>query len=337
MCDSSVSSTPSQAFQGEGFAWLCVSCLPWQDKSGQAGLITSFFSVSSCSQAEGSALSGQIHAGWRQPICILYIIHRLYLLTALEWYSDTFYTCREKPFPIWPLKMCPGLGHYCVRCQLPNCTSWPLMFSTLPSWPWLRVSLFPSSRGQNWWMLSKWLLGRTYRNGWCRCTERQITQRYGAFLILRNPSDWQPQTMEALGPLLILDDNATSALPNKVSVAFHVTVIQHMYVFLDLILKKWTFWFPLSSRGWKTLYISWSHICPMSQRPWRRKSLISPPQQNQIQPVKREVRNVLNKLFIKVHLLHVCKAATALTPSVSTTDSANVQIAELMHTVYLTG
>uniref|UniRef100_A0A4W6FUI4 Otoancorin n=1 Tax=Lates calcarifer TaxID=8187 RepID=A0A4W6FUI4_LATCA len=30
-----------------------------------------------------------------------------------------------------------------------------------------------------------------------------------------NPSDWSPETMEMLSPLLILDDNAISALPNK--------------------------------------------------------------------------------------------------------------------------
>ncbi|XP_060937790.1 otoancorin [Limanda limanda] len=31
----------------------------------------------------------------------------------------------------------------------------------------------------------------------------------------KDPSDWSAETMEALGPLLFLDDNATSALPNK--------------------------------------------------------------------------------------------------------------------------
>lgn len=36
------------------------------------------------------------------------------------------------------------------------------------------------------------------------------------FILCRDPSDWSAETMEALGPLLFLDDNATSALPNKV-------------------------------------------------------------------------------------------------------------------------
>ncbi len=38
------------------------------------------------------------------------------------------------------------------------------------------------------------------------------------FIICRNTSDWSAETMEALGPLLLLDDNATSALPNKVRI-----------------------------------------------------------------------------------------------------------------------
>ncbi|TKS82067.1 Otoancorin Precursor [Collichthys lucidus] len=36
-----------------------------------------------------------------------------------------------------------------------------------------------------------------------------VKQTYG------DPSDWSPETMEEVGPLLLLDDNATSALPNK--------------------------------------------------------------------------------------------------------------------------
>ncbi|XP_041843600.1 otoancorin [Melanotaenia boesemani] len=36
-----------------------------------------------------------------------------------------------------------------------------------------------------------------------------VSQTFG------NPSDWPSQTMESLGPLVLLDDNATSALPNK--------------------------------------------------------------------------------------------------------------------------
>ncbi|XP_034731126.1 otoancorin [Etheostoma cragini] len=36
-----------------------------------------------------------------------------------------------------------------------------------------------------------------------------VTQTFG------DPSDWSAETMEALGPLLLLDDNVTSALPNK--------------------------------------------------------------------------------------------------------------------------
>lgn len=36
-------------------------------------------------------------------------------------------------------------------------------------------------------------------------------------IFCRDPSDWSAETMEEVGPLLLLDDDATSALPNKVS------------------------------------------------------------------------------------------------------------------------
>lgn len=50
---------------------------------------------------------------------------------------------------------------------------------------------------------------------------QHIPQRHRAELIqlviqtFGDPSGWTPETMEALGPLLLLDDKVTSALPNK--------------------------------------------------------------------------------------------------------------------------
>lgn len=40
------------------------------------------------------------------------------------------------------------------------------------------------------------------------------------FIHCRDPSDWSPETMEELGPLLLLDDNTTATLPNKVWILF---------------------------------------------------------------------------------------------------------------------
>lgn len=34
----------------------------------------------------------------------------------------------------------------------------------------------------------------------------------------RNPADWSPEDMEELGPLVLMDDDITSSLPNKVRV-----------------------------------------------------------------------------------------------------------------------
>ncbi|XP_053289168.1 otoancorin [Pleuronectes platessa] len=56
---------------------------------------------------------------------------------------------------------------------------------------------------------------------WDMATCLHIPQRHRTDLIqlliqtYKDPSDWSAETMEALGPLLLLDDNATSALPNK--------------------------------------------------------------------------------------------------------------------------
>ncbi|XP_047196884.1 otoancorin [Hippoglossus stenolepis] len=56
---------------------------------------------------------------------------------------------------------------------------------------------------------------------WDMATCLYIPQRHRMDLIqlliqtYKDPSDWSAETMEALGPLLLLDDNATSALPNK--------------------------------------------------------------------------------------------------------------------------
>lgn len=38
------------------------------------------------------------------------------------------------------------------------------------------------------------------------------------FTFCRDPSDWSAEVMESLGPLLLLDDDAISALPNKVCI-----------------------------------------------------------------------------------------------------------------------
>lgn len=53
----------------------------------------------------------------------------------------------------------------------------------------------------------------------CECWSygRESKRVWRFFLIFcRDPSNWSAETMEALGPLLLLDDNATSVLPNKV-------------------------------------------------------------------------------------------------------------------------
>ncbi|XP_039662071.1 otoancorin [Perca fluviatilis] len=52
-----------------------------------------------------------------------------------------------------------------------------------------------------------------------------VTQTFG------DPSNWSAETMEALGPLLLLDDNATSALPNK-------PWMEDVLYFLKLSLKQ---------------------------------------------------------------------------------------------------
>lgn len=50
----------------------------------------------------------------------------------------------------------------------------------------------------------------------------QRKQEFDVFFLIycRDPSDWSSETMEELGPLLLLDDNATAALPNKVCILF---------------------------------------------------------------------------------------------------------------------
>lgn len=55
---------------------------------------------------------------------------------------------------------------------------------------------------------------------WCHYRERWRKQECDAFfkIFLRDPSNWSAETMEALGPLLLLDPAATSALPNKVCI-----------------------------------------------------------------------------------------------------------------------
>lgn len=46
---------------------------------------------------------------------------------------------------------------------------------------------------------------------------RKTPSTMHVLIFCRDPSDWSAETMEEVGPLLLLDDDATSALPNKVS------------------------------------------------------------------------------------------------------------------------
>ncbi|XP_040923714.1 otoancorin isoform X2 [Betta splendens] len=57
-------------------------------------------------------------------------------------------------------------------------------------------------------------------------------------LTFGNPSTWQQQTMEALGPLLVLDDNATSALPNKPWMKDTLYLLKSRLSFVSEALKK---------------------------------------------------------------------------------------------------
>lgn len=68
---------------------------------------------------------------------------------------------------------------------------------------------------------------------------------YIYFLIYwRNQSEWSPEMMEDLGPLLLWDDESTAALPNKVCVRF-------LYLSLVMVMQRscrrsWSSYFFLS-------------------------------------------------------------------------------------------
>lgn len=51
----------------------------------------------------------------------------------------------------------------------------------------------------------------------------EVTSNERTFLSCRSPSDWPAETMESLGPLILMDDNATSSLPNKVCMLLFLT------------------------------------------------------------------------------------------------------------------
>lgn len=119
--------------------------------------------------------------------------------------------------------------------------------------------------------------------------------------------------MEDLSPLLLLDDNAISALPNEVCfllsgqgssigcpmfVLFHIFVnkssngqheeaMVHVRIFHDVFCLFSTLSVSLV---WKTFSFSWCHVWPESLLDWERKCLISspPPPQHLTMNVKRE-------------------------------------------------
>lgn len=60
-------------------------------------------------------------------------------------------------------------------------------------------------------------MGRTALRWILGLLQREYESNGYLFSILcRDPSDWSAETMEDLSPLLLLDDNAISALPNEV-------------------------------------------------------------------------------------------------------------------------
>lgn len=126
------------------------------------------------------------------------------------------YICRGKMYLSWPLRTYPGLGRSYVSCHHLNSASWPLMSWIPASWPWLPANTFLKTKGQNWFTLSKILLGKTHLKLELLDSYREEARLWFIFTFFRDPSYWSSETMEALGPLLILDDNTTSALPNKV-------------------------------------------------------------------------------------------------------------------------
>lgn len=245
---------------------------------------------------------------------------------------------------IWPLRMCPGLGRCCVSCRLPNCASWPLMSWTPASWPWLPASSFLSSIGQNWFISSNRLLGRTNSPETLESLHR-LTEKARVWCIflpslgihLTGPQrlwrHWVPFSFWMIMPHLLCPIRFFSFpshltviqliclhfhfVMNKSSIKFRRELnTLFMYVFFMIFL----FIFPLCvsvSLGWKTLSISWSHVCPMTQTPWKRNSLISPPlPPNQMQHVKREeVRNVLEAVHLLLLRKNWCCTVAQLTSS----------------------
>lgn len=141
-------------------------------------------------------------------------------------YSQTFFffvnsalhrclICRRPMYPRWPLRRCPCLGRSCVISSRPSCASWPLPSSTPAWWPWPPVSTSPAATGPSWFSSSTKASGGA-GSPWKLCAVE--TEWVTDFLPLpcRGPQDWSAETMEELGPLLLLNDSAITALPDKV-------------------------------------------------------------------------------------------------------------------------
>ncbi|XP_069394092.1 otoancorin [Paralichthys olivaceus] len=79
-----------------------------------------------------------------------------------------------------------------------------------------------------------------------------IPQRNRADLIqlliqtFKDPSDWSAETMEVLGPLLLLDDNATSALPNKPWMKDVLYFLKSRLSYISDALKKKLFYLTIT-------------------------------------------------------------------------------------------
>lgn len=121
--------------------------------------------------------------------------------------------------PNWPPRMSPSLAHSCASSSLPNYVSWLLMSSTTAWWPWPPASTSLNSTGQILFSWSSKHLGRTGSQRILRFLDNKSKNLRYIFLIYwRNQSEWSPEMMEDLGPLLLWDDESTAALPNQVSV-----------------------------------------------------------------------------------------------------------------------